>query len=72
MWPHVAQVKRLSGSGLTAFIQNSDHYLIDTASSFKIGFQASFDSACLHFTPFPGFAFHSSPVIVIVKIHFII
>ena len=49
--------------------QYSDHYLIDIASSLKIGFQASFDSACLHFTPFLRFAFHSSPVIVIVKTH---
>ena len=32
-------------------IQHSDHFLIDITSSLKIGFQASFDSACLHFTP---------------------
>ena len=47
-----------------------DHYLIDIASSLKIGFQASFDSACLHFTPFLRFVILSSPVIVIVKTHF--
>ena len=42
------------------------------ASSLKIGFQASFDSACPHFTLFLGFVFHSSPVIVIVKDYFYI
>ena len=52
----MAQVKRISVRGLIAH-SDSDHYLIDIASSLKIGFQASFDSACLHFTPFLRFAF---------------
>ena len=38
-----------------ALIQNSDHYLIDITSSLKFGFQATFDSACPHFTPSQGF-----------------
>ena len=71
MWPHVVQVtKGFSDSKGPALFR--DHYLIDIASSLKIRLQASFDSACPHFTPFFGFVFHSSPVIVIIKIHFII
>ena len=66
MWPHVAQVKRC------ASVSRALHSVFRSlstviASSLKIGFQAPFDSACLHFTPILGFVFHSSPVIVIVK-----
>ena len=50
-------------------LSESDHYLIDIASSLRIGFQASFDSAFPLFTPLWVFGF-PSPVIVIVEIHF--
>ena len=48
-------------------LSESDHYLTVTVSSLKIGFQASFDSACSHFTPSQGSGI-SSPVIVIIRI----
>ena len=50
-------------------IQKSDHYLIDIASSPKIGFHPPFDLGVFISFPLRDFGF-SSPVIVIVKIHF--
>ena len=56
IWPHVAQVKRISVRGLIA---HSAFRSLSTviASSLKIGFQAPFDSACPRFTLFLGFVF---------------
>ena len=60
--PHVAQVKRVSGIGRSTLRLISD--LTVSASSLQIENHPSFDSIL----SISGFVFHSSPVIVIVKI----
>ena len=67
-WPHVAQVKRISGIGqehsqIEIIISLSLHHLQ------KFGFHPPFDLGVFFSLPLRDFGFSSS-VIVIVKIHF--
>ena len=67
MWPHVAQVKRLSGSGLTALTQYSDHHLPSLHHLSKFDSRHCLILPVLISLSSLDLCFHSSPVIVIVK-----
>ena len=56
-----------SDEGLEALSQKSDHYLIDIASSLRIGCQSTFDSAVFMSLPSLHFCLCFSPVTVISK-----